>query len=50
MEAYLIEACEEIDAAMFSGDSFMDEQNRKELMAYINRWVREVRRREKKNG
>lgn len=37
---YLEEACEEIDAAMFSGDSFLQKENRDELMIYINRWLK----------
>jgi len=35
-------ACDEIDAAMFSGDSFNNEQNTKELEYYLDRWTREI--------
>lgn len=34
----LTEACEEIDAAMFSGDSFDDSINREALREYMGRW------------
>ena len=43
MNAHLIDACEEIDAAMFSGDSFLEENNRKELKEYIERWQRAMK-------
>jgi hypothetical protein len=36
-------ACEEIDAAMFSGDAFTDPRERKALQEYIDRWQRELK-------
>lgn len=47
MPEYLENACEEIDAAMFSGDDFLNEDNRKALKEYIGRWSRELERLEK---
>jgi hypothetical protein len=38
----LEEHCENIDAAMFSGDAFLDKDNRDLLEKYIARWVREL--------
>lgn len=43
------EAFEEIDAAVYSGDSFHDEENLKELERYIQRWSREAERIRKNN-
>ena len=43
----LEDACEEIDAAIFSGDAFMDSDNRKELREYMARWERELKRLDK---
>jgi len=40
-------ACEEIDAAMFSGDEFTDKENREKLREYIGRWEREMQNFEK---
>lgn len=42
MRPYVEEACELIDAAMFSGDSFLDDGNRKELRDYLARWEQEL--------
>lgn len=42
MRHSLIEACETIDAAMFSGDSFSIATNRAELQEYIDRWVAQL--------
>lgn len=36
------EAFDEIDAAVFSGDSFHDPDNLAELERYIARWSREI--------
>jgi hypothetical protein len=41
-QEYLTEACESIDATMFSGDSFLDPKNREELRWYIGRWTRQM--------
>lgn len=43
MNKHVENACEEIDAAMFSGDSFLDEENRKGLIEYMERWTRELK-------
>lgn len=39
---YLEEACEQIDAAMFSGDPFDDLETRKKLREYMGRWTRAI--------
>ena len=44
MRKYIEDACEEIDAAMFTGDAFLDEDHRKELTEYIERWQRGLKR------
>lgn len=44
MDNYLEEACEEIDAAMFSGDAFLKKDNRETLKTYIGRWEREMKK------
>jgi hypothetical protein len=36
------QALEEIDAAVFNGDTFEDEEARNELLDYISSWKREV--------
>ena len=36
------EACEEIDAAIFSGDVLWKERERNELRAYVERWTRAI--------
>jgi hypothetical protein len=36
--------CENIDSAMFSGDEFLNENNRKTLIEYMERWTRELKR------
>ena len=43
MRDYIKDACEEIDAAMFSGDAFVDAEERKALRDYIERWTRELK-------
>lgn len=40
MRDYIKSACEEIDAAMFSGDDFTDAEERKALRDYMERWGR----------
>lgn len=40
MTEYLEEACEAIDAGMFSGDPFEELDNREELRYYMARWSR----------
>lgn len=44
MRDYIEKACEEIDAAMLSGDAFIEEDARKSLQDYIDRWTREMKR------
>jgi len=39
---YLERACEEIDAALFSGDAFYTEKDLAEFQQYLDRWNREV--------
>lgn len=36
------DACEEIDAGMFSGDEFYDQQSHAQLQHYVDRWQREL--------
>ena len=38
------DACDTIDAAMFTGDTFEDAGNRKILRDWIARWEREMKR------
>ena len=47
MRDYVKNACEEIDAALFTGDSFFEKSAREELKAYILRWQRRLRELEK---
>ena len=37
-------AIDEIDAAMFVGDTFHDKDDREELNMYCERWLREIKR------
>lgn len=34
--------CESLDAALFNGDTFQDEENLVELIGYLKRWGRWV--------
>jgi hypothetical protein len=43
MRDYIENACEEIDAAMFSGDAFMEKEERDALTDYIGRWHRKMK-------
>ena len=43
MRKYIEQACEEIDAAMFSGDAFLEKEERESLTRYINRWQRQMK-------
>lgn len=38
MRTYLTDACEEIDAAIFSGDVLYSAEEREELKVYFTRW------------
>jgi hypothetical protein len=40
---YLFNACEEIDAAIFSSDAFDNQGNRDALVDYIQRWMRAMK-------
>lgn len=42
MRDYIEEACEQIDAAIFSGDAFEDFEHRKELRKYMSRWTNQM--------
>lgn len=39
---YLKNACEEIDAGVFSGDVLYCDDERKELKEYVERWARAI--------
>ena len=39
MRAYLENACEEIDAAIYTGDVLEHEDERAELKRYVERWL-----------
>ena len=43
MRDYIENACEEIDAAMFSGDAFIEKEERDALSNYIGRWQRQMK-------
>lgn len=40
MRKYVEDACEEIDAAIFSGDEFHNAESREKLREYMARWER----------
>ncbi len=40
MDKEAMDLCEEIDAAVFSGDTFLDHHNLEGLIAYMGRWQR----------
>lgn len=42
MPKYLDDACDSIDAAVFSGDFLHDQSARKEFREYVDRWTREM--------
>lgn len=42
MRTYLIENCEGVDAAIFSGDVLWNDDERAELKAYVERWARAI--------
>ncbi len=44
MDNHLKEACESIDASMFSADTFLTATNREELRVYMGRWMRGLRK------
>jgi hypothetical protein len=46
LRGYIEEACESIDASVFSGDVLASPIEREELMTYIGRWIRAIRQEE----
>lgn len=40
--SYFEDACESIDASVFSGDMLFDDERRKMLKDYIGRWARAI--------
>jgi len=42
MRAYLRRSCEEIDAAVFTGDFMLNDGERAEFRVYLERWQREL--------
>lgn len=42
MHPRVAQAIQEIDAAVFNGDTFEDPDDRAELLAYVARWTREL--------
>lgn len=42
LQPYTIEACESIDASVFSGDLLYDAAAMDELEAYLGRWQRAI--------
>jgi hypothetical protein len=42
MHPKVAQAIQEIDAAVFNGDTFEDPDDRAELLEYIARWTREL--------
>lgn len=46
MNKFLEDACEEVDACVFSGDSLFDPDNRAEFRKYLERWLRAINERE----
>ena len=39
---WLKNACEEIDAEVFSGDMLLDDEDRNEFKEYLERWKRAI--------
>ena len=42
MRPYLEEACEQVDASVFSGELLYDYDERNELKAYVKRWDKAI--------
>ena len=42
MRAYLRQLCEKVDAAVFSGDFMLNDDERAEFRVYLERWQREL--------
>jgi hypothetical protein len=43
MHPKIEDALQQIDAALFNGDTFDDEENRAALQEYVDRWQRKLR-------
>lgn len=42
LRPHVEDACETLDAAIFSGDVIYNDVERKELRAYVERWMRAI--------
>lgn len=42
LRPHVEDACETLDAAIFSGDVIYNDAERKELRAYVERWMRAI--------
>lgn len=42
MHPRVTEAIQQIDAALFNGDTFFDDEARAELLEYVERWARQI--------
>lgn len=42
LQKYTIDACESIDASVFSGELLFDEESVNELERYVQRWQRAI--------
>ena len=47
---HLEQACEGVDAAVFSGDALVDDASRAVLKEYVERWARAIREHEAANA
>ena len=47
MNQHLLDACECVDAAVFSGDVIWDDNSRTQLKEYMGRWQRAIAEHEK---
>lgn len=43
MRSYIQDACEDIDAAVFSGSAFLEKEERDALRKYIARWEQQMK-------
>jgi len=44
MYTYLLEACDDVDAIVFTGDQLHDEKTLQEFEDYVDSWKREIGR------
>ena len=49
LPAYIHEACDSVDAAIFTGDTLYDDAQRTELKTWIDRWACAIREHEQLN-